>query len=151
MMTLDFSFGWDEVELIIKIVVSVVLGAIIGFERQLTHKPAGLRTHIFVCMGSCLFTLSSFFLLPENTFGTVDATRIASGIVAGISFIGAGSIIASGGDVKGITTAASLWVVAAIGLMVGLGNILLPVVVTIIVFIVLRLGRIEHKNQTQLG
>ena len=143
---MEFTFSWTEVELIIRIFLAVGLGALIGYERELTHKPAGLRTHIFVCMGACLFTISSFYLLPEGSIGSFDTTRIAAGIVAGISFIGAGSIIATKGDVKGITTAASLWVMAAVGLMVGLGNYLLPVIATIIIFLVLRLGRIEKKK-----
>ena len=143
---MEFTFSWTEVELIIRILASVGLGALIGYERELTHKPAGLRTHIFVCMGACLFTISSFYLIPSDSIGSFDTTRIAAGIVAGISFIGAGSIIAAKGDVKGITTAASLWVIAAVGLMVGLGNYLLPVIATIIVFIILRLGRIEKKK-----
>ena len=143
---MEFTFTWTDVELIIRILIAVGLGALIGYEREITHKPAGLRTHIFVCMGACLFTVSSFYLLPEDSLGSFDATRIAAGIVAGIGFIGAGSIIASKGDVRGITTAASLWVIAAIGLMVGLGNYLLPVVATIIAFLVLRFGRVEKKN-----
>jgi len=143
---MEFTFGWTDVELIIRILISVALGALIGYERELTNKPAGLRTHIFVCMGACLFTISSFYLLPEDVGGSFDATRIAAGIVAGISFIGAGSIIASRGDVRGITTAASLWVIAAIGLMVGLGNYIMPVAATIIAFLVLRLGKIEKRK-----
>ena len=143
---MEFTFSWTEVELIIRIFIAVGLGALIGYERELTHKPAGLRTHIFVCMGACLFTISSFYLLPEDSIGSFDATRIAAGIVAGISFIGAGSIIAAKGDVKGITTAASLWVISAVGLMIGLGNYLLPIIATIIVFMILRLGRIEKKK-----
>ena len=143
---MEFTFGWTDVELIFRILISVALGALIGYERELTNKPAGLRTHIFVCMGACLFTISSFYLLPENVGGSIDATRIAAGIVAGISFIGAGSIIASRGDVRGITTAASLWVIAAIGLMVGLGNYIMPIAATIVAFLVLRLGRVEKKK-----
>lgn len=143
---MEFTFGWTDLEFIVRIFISVALGALIGFEREITRKPAGLRTHIFVCMGACLFTISSFYLLPEDLIGSFDATRIAAGIVAGISFIGAGSIIASKGDVRGLTTAASLWVVAAIGLMVGLGNYVLPVIATIIAFSVLRLGKME-KNK----
>ena len=98
---------------------------------------------MFVCMGSCLFTIASFFLLPENVGDSADVTRIAAGVVAGISFIGAGSIIALRGDVKGLTTAASLWVIAAIGLMIGLGNYLLPIIATIISYLILRFDRIK--------
>ena len=136
-----------ELELIGRIIISVILGAVIGFERELTHKPAGLRTHIFVCMGACLFTISSFYLIPLESSNSIDAARIAAGIVTGISFIGAGSIIAGKQDVRGLTTAASLWVIAAIGLMVGLGNFVLPAFSTIIAFFVLRLGVVSDKKK----
>jgi len=142
---IDLSYFTDQAEMILRILVSVILGAIIGYERERSHKPAGLRTHIFVCMGSCLFTIASFFMIPENAGGSADVTRIAAGVVAGISFIGAGSIIALRGDVKGLTTAASLWVMAAIGLMVGMGNYLLPTVATIISYIILRMDRLEKR------
>jgi len=140
------EINWFDLELIFRLFLAVILGAIIGYEREITHKPAGFRTHIFVCMGACLFTISSFFLIPENQINNIDTTRIASGIVAGISFIGAGSIIATKGDVKGLTTAANLWVMAAIGLMVGLGSYILPIISSIIVFFILKLGRME-KNK----
>jgi putative Mg2+ transporter-C (MgtC) family protein len=143
---IDFSYLTDQAELVLRIFVAVILGAIIGYEREISHKPAGLRTHIFVCMGSCLFTIASFYLLPENSGANADVTRIAAGVVAGISFIGAGSIIALRGDVKGLTTAASLWVIAAVGLMVGLGNYLLPTVAVIIAYVTLRLDRIEKEK-----
>jgi putative Mg2+ transporter-C (MgtC) family protein len=140
------EINWFDLELIFRLFLAVILGAIIGYEREITHKPAGFRTHIFVSMGACLFTISSFFLIPENQINNIDTTRIASGIVAGISFIGAGSIIATKGDVKGLTTAANLWVMAAIGLMVGLGSYILPIISSIIVFFILKLGR-KEKNK----
>jgi putative Mg2+ transporter-C (MgtC) family protein len=142
---MDIPFSLTDLEMISRLVISVVLGALIGYEREITHKPAGLRTHIFVCMGACLFTIASFYLIEENTIGSFDGTRIAAGIVTGISFIGAGSIIASKGDVKGVTTAASLWVVSAIGLMVGFGIYLLPIIAAIITFFILYLGRIKKE------
>ncbi|MDI6916603.1 MAG: MgtC/SapB family protein [Thermoplasmatales archaeon] len=132
-------------EFLFRILVSVALGGLVGFEREITAKPAGLRTHVFVCMGACLFTISSFYLIPNGCLGTADTARIAAGIVTGIGFIGAGSIIAAKGDVKGLTTAASLWVVSAIGLMVGLGNYVLSLVSAVIVFIILMFGKIEKK------
>lgn len=143
---MELPFTLLDMELIIRLILSVALGGLIGYEREVTNKPAGLRTHIFVSLGACLFTISSFYLIPSDTPGVFDATRIASGIVAGISFIGAGSIIAGKGDVRGLTTAACLWVVAAIGLMIGLGNYLLPIVATIITYFVLRLGVVEKKK-----
>jgi len=145
MVEIPFEFTLSDLELIIRLLVSVLLSGIIGFERERSHKPAGLRTHIFVCMGACLFTMASFYLLPTDIIGSFDATRIAAGVVAGISFIGAGSIIALRGDVKGLTTAASLWVTAAIGLIVGLGNYILPIITTIIAYVILRLDRVEKK------
>jgi putative Mg2+ transporter-C (MgtC) family protein len=97
-------------------------------------------------MGACLFTIASFYLLPENVSDSADATRIAAGIVAGISFISAGSIIALRGDIKGLTTAASLWVIASIGLMIGLGNYLLPIIATAIAYLILRFDRIKRNK-----
>ena len=148
-MVFDLPFGlsisYMDLEIVFRVLVAVVLGGIVGYERERSRKPAGLRTHIFVSMGACLFTVASFYLLPENISGSYDATRIAAGVVAGISFIGAGSIIALKGDVKGLTTAASLWVVSAIGLILGLGNYLLPLIATIISFFLLRLGDIEKR------
>jgi len=143
---MDIFITWIDVEMIVRLIIAVGLGAIIGYEREITHKPAGLRTHIFVCMGACLFTISSIYLINNGTLGSFDSTRIAAGIVTGISFIGAGSIIASKGDIKGITTAASLWVVAAIGLMIGFGIYLLPIIATIITFIILQLGRVKKRR-----
>lgn len=145
MIEIPFEFTWSDVDLIVRLLVAVLLGAIVGYERERSHKPAGLRTHIFVSMGACLFTIGSFYLLPSDMSGSFDATRIAAGVVAGISFIGAGSIIALRGDVKGLTTAASLWVIAAVGLIVGLGNYILPIIATTIAYIILRLDRVEKR------
>ncbi|MBO3769284.1 MAG: MgtC/SapB family protein, partial [Candidatus Brockarchaeota archaeon] len=103
---------------IFSLVLAIVFGAIVGLEREKAHKPAGLRTHMLVCLGSCLFTIIS------EKF-SVDPARIAAGIVTGIGFIGAGAIIAEQDKIVGITTAASLWATAAIGLTIGVGDYLL--------------------------
>lgn len=129
-------------EFLFRIIISLLLGALVGFEREITRKPAGLRTHAFVSMGACLFTISSFYLVGSSG---IDSSRIAAGIVTGIGFIGAGSIIATKGHVKGLTTAASLWVVSAIGLMVGMGEFILPIISAIIIFIMLRFGKVERE------
>jgi putative Mg2+ transporter-C (MgtC) family protein len=142
---MEIPIDFTDIEMIFRMLLAVALGGLIGYEREITHKPAGLRTHIFVSLGACLFTIASFYLSNNSTIGDFDSTRIAAGIVTGISFIGAGSIIASKGDIKGITTASSLWVVAGIGLMVGFGIYLLPIVAAIIAFFVLYLGR-KKKN-----
>ncbi|MCD6529796.1 MgtC/SapB family protein [Candidatus Bathyarchaeota archaeon] len=129
-MTSSFAF-----EHVLRLALAVVLGAIVGLEREITHKPAGLRTHMLVSLGSCLFTVVSVY-----DFG-MDPARIAAGIVTGIGFIGAGTIIAEEEKVVGVTTAASLWVTAAIGLTAGAGDYLLSIATTVLVFIILSLRR----------
>ena len=146
-MLIESLINWVEVEYIIRIVLTIFLSAIIGYEREITHKPARLRTYMFIGMGSCLFTISSFYFLPTNGASLVDTSRIAAGIVTGSAFIGAGSIIALRGDIKGVTTAAAMWVVASIGLMVGLGNYLIPIASTIITLVILRLGVVFEKRK----
>jgi putative Mg2+ transporter-C (MgtC) family protein len=112
------------------LLVAVALGAIVGIERETAHRPAGLRTHMLVSLGSCLFTIIS------DAFSSQPA-QVAGGIVAGIGFIGAGTIWAERDKVKGITTAASLWATAAIGLATGLGDFILAATVTLLVFLIL--------------
>ena len=128
-----------NVESLIRLFISVVLGGLIGFEREKKVKPAGLRTNMLVCLGSCLFTLVSI------TNFSVDPARVAAGIVTGIGFLGAGSIIATGGQIIGITTAATLWVVAGIGLVVGLGEYIIAIVSTIMVYLILIVKTPQQK------
>ncbi len=127
-----------SVELIIKFLLAIILGGIIGIEREKSHKPAGVRTHMLVALGACLFTTASI------VFG-VDTGRIAAGIVTGIGFIGAGTIIGSKGNIKGITTAASLWTTSAVGLMIGMGEYFAGIVATLFVLIVLLLDIVTKK------
>lgn len=114
-------------ELAYRLLLAAAFGGIVGFERELKDQPAGLRTHILVALGSCLFTLVSAFGFevfagrPSTTAVRADVTRIASQVVVGIGFLGGGTILRAGGSVRGLTTAASLWVTAAIGLAVGAG------------------------------
>lgn len=128
-----------ESELIVRLLLAAALGAMVGYERELTHKPAGLRTHMLVSLGACLFTIVSV------SYFTADSARIAAGIVTGIGFIGAGSIIAMGGHVKGVTTAASLWVVAAIGLAVAVGWYTISIIAAVLVFAILQIRRVEYE------
>ncbi|MEJ5327244.1 MAG: MgtC/SapB family protein [Candidatus Bathyarchaeia archaeon] len=127
-----------NVETLLSLLLAVALGACVGAERELTHKPAGLRTHMLVSLGACLFTIVSMSF-------AVDPARIAAGIVAGIGFIGAGTIWGERDKVKGITTAASLWATAAIGLTTGIGDYPLAAVVTALVVIILASGGILRK------
>jgi len=108
--------------IILRLSLSVVLGGLIGLERQIHRRNAGLRTHILVCMGSCLIMLTSLhvFDIYKNEV-LLDPSRIAAGVITGIGFLGAGAIIRDREKVMGLTTAASLWVVAGIGLAVGCG------------------------------
>lgn len=109
-------------ELTIRLVLSVFLGGLIGLERETVNRPAGFRTHILVCLGSTVIMLVSLFIFNEFSGQTnIDPGRIPAQVISGIGFLGAGTIIIEGADVKGLTTAASLWTVAAIGLAVGVG------------------------------
>jgi putative Mg2+ transporter-C (MgtC) family protein len=109
-------------ELTIRLILSILLGGIIGLERETINKPAGFRTHILVCLGSTIIMLVSLFIFHEFRGHTdVDPGRIPAQVISGIGFLGAGTIIIEGANVKGLTTAASLWTVAAIGLAVGVG------------------------------
>lgn len=131
-----------ELEMIIRLVVAMTLGAVVGFERWHAGKPAGLRTNILIAGGSALFTVISAFGFPGG-----DPTRIAAGVVTGIGFLGAGTIMRRGeGVVGGMTTAASIWAVSAMGVAVGAGLYLLAVVATLgIVFTLFFLRIVEEK------
>jgi len=128
-----------ELDAGLRLLASAVLGLAIGIQRELSHKPAGLRTHILICLGSALFTVVSVM----GFSGTVDPARVAAGVVTGIGFIGAGVIFRGmrGDKVVGITTAASVWITAAIGIACGVGMYLIAVGVTVITVIVLFLPR----------
>src|SRR5438128_4520811 len=119
---------------ILRLIVAAILGGIIGLERELRHKPAGLRTNMFICFGSAMFTVLSDQL--AGGFGG-DHTRIAAQIIPGIGFIGAGSILHARGSVTGLTTAATLFVVASIGMAVGGGLYLPAVFATLVIFLAL--------------
>jgi putative Mg2+ transporter-C (MgtC) family protein len=124
-----------EVEMVLRLLLAVVLGGIVGWERQMAKKPAGLRTHLLVCIGAALFTLASIY-----GFEGGDPARVAAGIVAGIGFLGAGTIIRSGeGILVGLTTASSIWAVAAIGMVSGAGLYILAAVGTAVMLIALRI------------
>jgi len=125
-------------ETFLSLLLAVALGAIVGIEREMTHKPAGLRTHMLVSLGACLFTMMS------TNFGAQPA-QVAGGVVAGIGFIGAGTIWGEKDKVKGITTAASLWATAAIGLTTGIGDYPLAAMVTFLVIIILASGSVLRR------
>ena len=113
------GLDWTAMESIIRLVVSMIVGALVGWERERGNRPAGLRTHMLVCMGSCLVMTASIWFAKETMMG--DAMRMGAQVISGIGFLGAGTIIKDDHGVKGLTTAASLWVVACIGLALGAG------------------------------
>jgi putative Mg2+ transporter-C (MgtC) family protein len=140
------SLGWDDN--LARLSLAAVLGGAIGFERELRDREAGLRTHLLVCLGSALFTIVSAygfreFLTSGDQVIRADPTRIAAQIVTGIGFLGAGAIIRQGLSVRGLTTAATLWVSAAIGIAAGAGyysGAVLGTVVTLIALWPLRIA-----------
>src|SRR5207244_1169984 len=128
---------------ILRLIVAAILGGIVGLERELHHKPAGLRTNMFICFGAAMFTILSTELAAG--YGG-DHTRIAAQIIPGIGFIGAGSILHSRGSVSGLTTAATLFVVASVGMAVGGGLYLPAVFATMVIFLALEvLGYLETR------
>ncbi len=141
-MAIEEGFINLELETVFRLFLAVGLGGLIGFERQLKHRPAGLRTHMLVSLGATIFTVISLSF-------DIEPARIAAGIVAGIGFLGAGSIIAHKGHIRGITSAATLWVVAGIGLSVGVGQYLFAIIGALIVFAVLQLGKIEKRSDVE--
>ena len=132
----DFSTMIPTLVMIGKVLLSVLLGAIIGYEREMREKPAGLRTHMLLATGSTVFTI-----LSTDAFPGSESARVAAGIVAGVGFIGAGAIFMQKDKVIGITTAASLWLTASIGMAVATGFYILGVATTLIAYIILRLPR----------
>jgi putative Mg2+ transporter-C (MgtC) family protein len=139
-MTSDF-------QIITRLLLTLFLSGLIGLERQAHRRHAGMRTHILVALGSCLIMLTSLYVFDiYKDMVSVDPSRIAAGVITGIGFLGAGTIIRDPEGVKGLTTAASLWVVAAIGLAIGCGFIKVATYTTVLVLIVLHLLRyIENR------
>jgi putative Mg2+ transporter-C (MgtC) family protein len=130
----------------IRFMAASLLGGLVGYQRERMGKPAGLRTHILVCLGTVAFVLSC----TEAGFTNSDLSRVIQGVLAGIGFIGAGSIIkiSEKNDVHGLTTAASIWMTAGIGVSIGLGRIGMAVLTTLcLLFVLSVIAKFEHHNQ----
>lgn len=134
-------------QVIVRLILSALLSGLIGVERQLHRRTAGLRTHILVCVGSTLIMLTSIYIFDiYKEIAPVDPARIAAGVITGIGFLGAGTIIRYGEEIRGLTTAASLWVLAAVGLAVGCGFYSAAIATTVLVLMaLLLLRRLENK------
>ena len=129
-----------------RILLATVLSGIIGLERETHDKAAGFRTHILVCVGSAIFMITSLLMsLQYGQLGPVDPSRIAAGVVTGVGFLGAGAVMRSGASVHGLTTAASIWAVAAIGLAVGAGLYVVGIMGTAVVVLVLFLSGVKKR------
>lgn len=148
------NWQW-EIEMLLRLVLAVLLSGIIGMEREVLNKSAGFRTHILVGIGACLMmiiSLSMPFIRMPGDFGATgsnsDPARIAAQVVSGIGFLGAGAIMSSSGKVRGLTTAASLWAVAGIGLCVGAGLYVTAIGASVLTFATLSLfARVENRIQ----
>lgn len=128
--------------IITRLAISIVIGGVIGIERELEHKPAGLRTIILVCLGSTIFMLIGL----ELGFAGSELGRIVAGVVTGIGFLGAGAIIRARGEVYGLTTAATIWLASGLGLAVGAGYYILALIACVSVLVVLRILGVVEKT-----
>jgi putative Mg2+ transporter-C (MgtC) family protein len=138
----------SDLELVERLSLAAVLGGVLGLEREWHHKSAGLRTNILIAIGAALFTLMSI----ELTGNTGDPSRVASQIVTGIGFLGAGAILRTNAGVQGLTTAATIWVNAAIGVTVGGGQYHLAFIATAVTLVVLVvLPPIENLVEKRVG
>lgn len=124
------------IDALVKLGLATILSGIIGFEREHSHRPAGFRTHILVAVGSALVMLTSVYISKDEGMVT-DVTRMSAQVLSGIGFLGAGTILREGFSVKGLTTAASLWAVACIGIAVGSGYIAGALVATFVIYLTL--------------
>jgi len=151
-----WSMGWETAG---QVTLAAILGGIIGIEREWRGRPAGFRTNMLIAIGSCLFTILSITGFPLDGSAAQDSARIAAQVVSGVGFLGAGALLQTRNKTKGMTTAATIWLVAAIGMSVGTGNYFLAVFTTLLTAGVLQLllpvsklveheGKV-HKKQTR--
>ena len=138
------------ISVILRIVVSFVLGGLLGMERGLKQRPAGLRTYMLVCVGACMIMLINQYIV--QVFATGDPARMAAQVVSGIGFLGAGTIIVTRrSQIKGLTTAAGLWAAAAVGLATGIGFYEAAIIGALVIFVTLSVlssldGRMHRKT-----
>jgi putative Mg2+ transporter-C (MgtC) family protein len=148
-----FEIRTDDIEMLVRLLAALSAGAFIGYERSFHGRPAGLRTHVLVCLASAVLMLVTVYedhWVRTPGESRLDPTRMAQGIMTGIGFLGAGVIVKEGLNVRGLTTAASIWITAAIGVLAGVGLYLPMVFAVILTLLVLSVFRwIEMKVPTQ--
>ena len=150
-----------SIDFLIRVSIAIGLGFILGLERELTNKYAGLRTHILVCLGACVFTIISIYGFPSyadgdniilnQATGIRDTGRVAAQVVSGIGFIGAGAVLRNGSMIIGLTTAATLWISAAIGMTCGVGMYDLAIYATLLSVAVLTIIRVFERRILPTG
>lgn len=139
-----------DLQMLGRLLLTLLLSGLIGLERQVHRRDAGLRTHILVALGSCLIMLTSLYVFDiYKDAVSIDPARIAAGVITGIGFLGAGTIIREPEKVRGLTTAASLWVVAGLGLAVGVGFNKVAIYATVLVLVVLHFLRYAEAPFTK--
>jgi putative Mg2+ transporter-C (MgtC) family protein len=136
----------NDAEMSLRLILAVLLGGLIGIERETAHKPAGLRTNILVCLGTALFIVIGLRTSEDYSESTVDITRIAAGIITGIGFLGAGTIVRTGTDVQGLTSAATIWFVCGIGMATAMGYYTLAGLSTFLGLLVLKLVAVLEEK-----
>jgi putative Mg2+ transporter-C (MgtC) family protein len=137
---------FQQAETVIQLAFAAFLGMIIGLDREARNQPAGVRTHMLVGLGACLFTALSKFAFPGD-----DSSRVASNIVVGIGFLGAGTIISRNGQPHHLTTAASIWATAAVGMAVGTGAWFLGLGASVLIWMILAVVRRWSKSIPPVG
>lgn len=142
------EYFFDNFYIVVRLLLAMILGGIIGIERGRLNRPAGVRTHMVVCMGSTLVMLLGIQMATLDP--NIDITRLGAQVVSGIGFLGAGTILKDGFSVRGLTTAATLWVVACVGLAVGGGFYIAAILTTILVFVSLKVwGSSSVKSKSR--
>ncbi|MGD2295486.1 MAG: MgtC/SapB family protein [Candidatus Aminicenantes bacterium] len=136
----------DITEIVLKLLLAVALGGLIGLERESSHKPAGFRTNILICIGSAMAMILSTLLLKNTASSSADISRMAAAVITGMGFIGAGSIIQARGNVMGLTTAATLWAVAGLGLVIGAGYYIVALVYAAVIILTLIIFRVVEDR-----
>lgn len=146
---IDFISDFNQITVILRIILAAILGGLIGSERGRHGRAAGLRTHILVCLGAAITSLTSLFIVESLGFGG-DVARLSAQVISGIGFLGAGMIMVRGGNfITGLTTAAGMWATAAIGIAVGYGFYIGAIVAAVIcIFSVTVLSRLEKKAKS---
>lgn len=158
---MTFSELWNDYinlapgiwETLLRLLSAMIVGTLIGLEREYTHRPAGLRTHILVALGACVVSLTGEMLFTHYSAlgATPDPARLSAQVITGVGFLGAGTIMKEGASVKGLTTAASVWAVACLGIAAGFGYYVVALLGMVLIFVTLRCLEGLQRRLLQIG